>query len=62
MFRMKGNLLPPTIVGLFAIGISVVTLLSPNRADGSVAFWGVLAGLFGISVMSGVLVSWRSRR
>jgi drug/metabolite transporter (DMT)-like permease len=62
MFRMKGNLAWPTILGLFAIGLGVVTLLSPNRSDGSVAIWGALAGLFGIYVMCGVIVSWRSRR
>lgn len=62
MFRMKGNLLLPTIIGLFAIALGVVTLLSPNRADGGVAFWGALAGLFGIYVICGVIVSWRARR
>ncbi|WP_146239625.1 hypothetical protein [Curtobacterium sp. MCSS17_011] len=62
MFKMKGNLVPPTIIGLFAVAIGVVTLLSPNRADISVAVWGVLAGLFGLYVLCGVVVSWRARR
>lgn len=61
-FRMKGNLFPPTIIGLFAVAIGAVTLLSPHRADVSVAIWGVLAGLFGVYVLCGVVISWRARR
>jgi O-antigen/teichoic acid export membrane protein len=62
MFRMKGNLVPPTIIGLFAIAIGAITLLSPHRANVSVAVWGALAGLFGVYVLCGVVVSWRARR
>lgn len=62
MFKMKGNLIPPTIIGSFAVAIGIVTLLSPNRDDFSVAVWGALAGLFGLYVLCGVVVSWRARR
>lgn len=62
MFRMKGNLLLPTIIGVFAMALGIVALLSPNRADAGVAIWGALAGLFGIYVLCGVIVSWRGRR
>lgn len=59
---MKGNLLIPTIIGVFAIVLGIVTLLSPNRSDVGVAIWGALAGLFGIYVICGVIVSWRAKR
>lgn len=61
MFRMKGNLLLPTIIALVAIALGVVTLLSPGRAEAGVAIWGALAGLFGVYVLCGVVVSWRAR-
>lgn len=57
MFRMKGNLLLPTIIGVFAIALGVVALLSPNRADAGIGIWGAIAGLFGIYVICGVIVS-----
>jgi hypothetical protein len=62
MFRMKGNLLLPTIIALFAIALGVVTLLSPGRTDAGVAIWGILAGVFGVYVLCGVFVSWRARK
>lgn len=62
MFRMKGNLLFPTIIGALAIVLGVIALLSPNRANGGVGIWGALAGLFGVYVICGVIVSWRARR
>lgn len=61
MFRMKGNLLLPTAIAFVAIALGVVTLLSPGRAVAGVAIWGALAGLFGVYVLCGVVVSWRAR-
>lgn len=59
MFNMKGNLIFPTILGIVAIVLAVAALLAPNNSNFWI--WGVIAGLFGIYVLSGVLVSWKRR-
>ena len=61
MFQMKGNLLPPTILGIVAVGLGVFALLSPNRTEGGIWIYGLIAALFGVYVLCGVIVS-RSRR
>lgn len=62
MFRMKGSLIPPTVLGIFAVVLGVVALLSPNRASNGIWLYGSLAGLFGIYVLCGVIISRRARR
>lgn len=60
MFNMKGNLIFPTVLGVVAIVLAVAALLAPNNSN--FWFWGVIAGLFGLYILSGVIVSWNRRK
>jgi hypothetical protein len=61
MFHMKGNLILPSIVGVVAVVLGAVVLISPNRSHDGNWIWDTIAGLFGIYVLCGVVVSHMSR-
>lgn len=68
MFKFKGSLVPPTVLGIAAIGLGAWAILSPNRQNiGSTGFapiWivGAVAALFGVWVLIGVVTSAHQRR
>ncbi|TCL79662.1 hypothetical protein EDF23_10252 [Curtobacterium sp. PhB128] len=68
MFKFKGSLVPPTVLGIVAIGLGAWAILSPNRQNiGSTGFapiWivGAVALLFGVWILIGVVTSAQQRR
>jgi len=57
MFHMKGTLNPQTILGAVAVVLGEAVLISPNRSHDGNWLWATVAGLFGIHVLCGVVVS-----
>lgn len=68
MFKFKGSLVPPAVLGIAAIGLGAWAVLSLNRQNiGSTGFapiWivGAVAALFGVWVLIGVVTSAQQRR